>query len=414
MIDFYSTTSLLYFTDISLLSITIMLRSKAVLLGSEANKKAQSGHHYNAIQLFSKAIHLFPFDYRFYLNRAFCYEKTELYHLALADAEEAIRHNPSIQKCYFRKAKALTGLREYTKAEQTFKYILQMNPCCQETKDELIKMRCYALIDMGFDKLTSIKASNTYNSIRDAIDGLLSQKVSNNHLQSFSESNDEINKNGIKLTLNESNNNKISNSLKFLNGKSNHLNDNIEYESQALESGERYADKARNWAQSAEKLKIVSKAHNLLKPTNIWGYNGLRVENVNIHNKKALIKRFSAFGKLKGIEPVKNSKTSVWIYYDNPLSPVEAIAHLQSSINCDINYCYKGSPLPLRMFFAPTNDQTELKFSRPKQPQDNKGECYYWRTTSCSLDDKCPLLHIPANKHIDAQVWMKTKDGKPI
>jgi Flp pilus assembly protein TadD len=55
-----------------------MLRSKAVLLGSEANEKAQSGHHKNAIQLFSKAIHLFPFDYRFYMNRAFCYEKTEL------------------------------------------------------------------------------------------------------------------------------------------------------------------------------------------------------------------------------------------------------------------------------------------------------------------------------------------------
>ncbi len=35
-----------------------MLRSKAVLLGSEANKKAQSGHHYNDIQLFSKAIHI--------------------------------------------------------------------------------------------------------------------------------------------------------------------------------------------------------------------------------------------------------------------------------------------------------------------------------------------------------------------
>ncbi len=131
----------------------------------------------------------------------------------------------------------------------------------------------------------------------------------------------------------------------------------------------------------------------------------MRVENVNIHNKKALIKRFSAFGKLKGIEPVKNLKTSVWIYYDNPLSPVKAIAHLQSSINCDINYYHKGCPLPLRMFFAATNNQTELKFSRPKQPQDNKGECYYWRTTSCSLDDKCPLLHIQAKKFKHSKQW---------
>jgi hypothetical protein len=136
----------------------------------------------------------------------------------------------------------------------------------------------------------------------------------------------------------------------------------------------------------------------LLKLTNIWGYKGLRVENVNIHNRKALIKRFSAFEKLKGIELIKNLKTSVWIYYDNPLSLVEAIAHLQSSINCDINYYHKSCPLPLRMFFAATNNQTELKFLRPKQPQHNKGECYYWRTTSCSLDDKCPLLHIQAKK----------------
>jgi hypothetical protein len=140
--------------------------------------------------------------------------------------------------------------------------------------------------------------------------------------------------------------------------------------------------------ESVEKIKIVPKAHNLLKPTNIWGYNELRVENVKINNKKVLIKRFSAFEKLEGIEPIKNLKTSVWIYYDNPLSPVEAIAHLQSSIDCDINYYHMSCPLPLRMFFAPTNDQTELKFSRSKQPQDNKGECYYWRTTSCSLDEE--------------------------
>jgi hypothetical protein len=55
------------------------------------------------------------------------------------------------------------------------------------------------------------------------------------------------------------------------------------------------------------------------------------------------------------------------------------------------------------MFFAPTNDQTDLKLSRPNQPQDNKGECYYLRTTSRSLDEKCPLLHIPANKSLKIQ-----------
>lgn len=294
-----------------------------------------------------------------------------------------------------RKGWALTGLREYTKAEETFEYILKMNANCRETKDELILMRCSALIDMGFDKQTSIRASKSYGSIREAIDGLLSQKVSNNRVYNNSDYNvyNNCNNNGFN-DINDCNNNN---------------------ESQLLENGERYADKARNWAQLAGTVtKKVSKVETCLKPTNIWNYNGIRVENVNVDNKKALMKKFSAFGKVKGIEQIRNSKTSVWIYFDNPLSPVQAIAQLNLTINTDINYYQKGSALPLRMFFAPTNDQTSLKFSRPKQPEDNKGECYYWRTTSCSLDNKCPLLHIPVNKHIDAQVWMKTKDGKHI
>jgi chromosome segregation ATPase len=169
-----------------------------------------------------------------------------------------------------------------------------------------------------------------------------------------------------------------------------------------------------NEMQALSKKYEESNSKSLLKVTNIWGYKGLRVKNVNIHNRKALIKRFSEFGKLKGIESVKNLKTSVWIYYDNPLSPVEAIAHLQSSINSDINYYHKGSPLPLRMFFAPTNDQTELKdMHSTKTPKDN-GECLCWRTTECTYGPNCQLLHIPANKGIDAQIWMTTKLVKHI
>jgi hypothetical protein len=169
-----------------------------------------------------------------------------------------------------------------------------------------------------------------------------------------------------------------------------------------------------NEMQSLSQIYEESNSKSLLKVTNIWGYKGLRVENVNIHNRKALIKRFSEFGKLKGIEPVKNLKTSVWIYYDNPLSPVEAIAHLQSSMNCDINYYQNGRCLPLRMFFAPTNDQTELKDMRPTKPLKDNGECYYWRTTECTYGPNCNFFHIPANKEIDAQIWMKTKRLKHI
>ncbi len=167
-----------------------------------------------------------------------------------------------------------------------------------------------------------------------------------------------------------------------------------------------------NEMQALSEKYEESNSKSLLKLTNIWGYKGLRVENVNIHNRKALIKRFSAFEKLKGIELIKNLKTSVWIYYDNPLSPVEAIAHLQSSINCDINYYNKGSPLPLRMFFAATNDRTELKDMHSSKTPKGNGECLCWRTTKCTYGSNCKLLHIVANKEISAQICMKTKNVK--
>ena len=156
-----------------------MLRSRAILLGSEANLKAESGDYYAAIDLYSKAIEFCPYDYRFYLNRAFCYEKTELYHLCLADSEEAIRLNRSIEKCYLRKARALVGLKEYSRAEETYHLIVQMNSESVEAKDDLIELRFRALRDMGFDKQTAMKGSTTYETIRSAIDGLLSQSIKN-------------------------------------------------------------------------------------------------------------------------------------------------------------------------------------------------------------------------------------------
>jgi len=99
------------------------------------------------------------------------------------------------------------------------------------------------------------------------------------------------------------------------------------------------------------------------------------------------------------------------VYFDNATSPIEAITRLQG-VKLD-NVTVPGETL--RMFFAPTDDQKDLKFSRPKQPADNRGECYYWRTTNCFSREQCPLAHLPANKNIDAQVWMKmSKEPKDI
>ena len=140
------------------------------------------------------------------------------------------------------------------------------------------------------------------------------------------------------------------------------------------------------------------------RPTNLWGYNGLRVANVSLTaSKTSLMSLFSKFGRIRLLERIINKTTTnnIWVYYDNSISPVDAVTKLQ---NVYLENICVDSESPLRLFFAPTDDQKDLKFSRPKQPPDNKGECYYWRTTNCFSKEQCPLLHIQANKNIDAQV----------
>ena len=179
------------------------------------------------------------------------------------------------------------------------------------------------------------------------------------------------------------------------------------------------------------------------RPTNLWAYNGLRVANVSTSaSKSSLMNLFSKFGRVRLLERIVNKTTAnnIWVYYDNPVAPVDAVTKLQ---NVYVEGISVDSDSPLRLFFAPTDDQKDLKFSRPKQPPDNKGngqlnpngereyrrpaderetnphffpstgECYYWRTTNCFSKDQCPLLHLPANKNIDAQIWMRLLKENP-
>ena len=136
------------------------------------------------------------------------------------------------------------------------------------------------------------------------------------------------------------------------------------------------------------------------RPTNIWGYNGMRVGNVSASaSKSTLHTLFSKFGRVKMIDRItnKNVDNQIWVFYDNPNSPVDAIAKYQGVILPGVSL---NNTTPLKCYFAATDDQKDLKFSRPKQPQDNRGECYYWRTTNCFSRESCSLRHIPACKNI--------------
>lgn len=145
-------------------------------------------------------------------------------------------------------------------------------------------------------------------------------------------------------------------------------------------------------------------------PTNLWNYQGIRIENIRPQiNIDEVEMHFSLFGDIKGVKKVFSKVHNIFVYYSNPVTPMFTIAYYQNKISPELCVKEKNLFKPLRLYFVPTDSQNDLKFSRPKYPMLNSQECYYWRTTSCNLNSRCPKLHIAANKNIDKQLWMKEK-----
>lgn len=145
-------------------------------------------------------------------------------------------------------------------------------------------------------------------------------------------------------------------------------------------------------------------------PSNLWNYEGVRVEGIRPGVPLEVLRSyFGLFGEVVAVRRLGSLKCSLFVHYDNPVTPMFTIAYFQHRIEEELSVKVRALFKPLTLFFAPTDAQTELKFSRPKYPPQISKECYFWRTTTCNLNARCTKLHIPASKNIDTQIWMKHK-----
>ncbi|XP_046797235.1 tetratricopeptide repeat protein 31 isoform X7 [Gallus gallus] len=99
---------------------TNMLEQSWILAGC-GNQAAMQGRYKEAVQAFTEAIKLNPREHRLFGNRSYCYEKLQQYQEALRDAQMALELQPNWPKGFFRKGKALWGLKRYAEARDTFK-----------------------------------------------------------------------------------------------------------------------------------------------------------------------------------------------------------------------------------------------------------------------------------------------------
>ncbi|XP_036403360.1 uncharacterized protein zgc:123010 isoform X1 [Megalops cyprinoides] len=158
---------------------TEMVTKKSTSLTEKGIKLVNQGQYAQAVSMFTEAIRYDPNDYRFFGNRSYCYECLEQYPSALSDAERAIELAPDWPKGYFRKGRALMGMKRYMEAEKAMEQVLKLDTNCEEAVNELTDCRVLQLMELGFEETQSMLLLERYTTVQAALASPEAAKVVN-------------------------------------------------------------------------------------------------------------------------------------------------------------------------------------------------------------------------------------------
>ncbi|RXN01612.1 Tetratricopeptide repeat protein 31 [Acipenser ruthenus] len=145
---------------------------KSFELAVIGNQLASSGRFELAVSYFTDAIKFNPKEYRLFGNRSFCYERLMQYDKALNDAEISLSMCSSWTKGYFRKGKALAGLKRYAEAVIALKEVLKLDNTCADAAQELMRVQIIQLMEMGFTREQSTNALIIHGTVHKALEAL--------------------------------------------------------------------------------------------------------------------------------------------------------------------------------------------------------------------------------------------------
>ncbi|XP_038045539.1 uncharacterized protein LOC119720084 [Patiria miniata] len=349
----------------------IVLQSRQTAV--KGNEMANLGHYSAAIELFTQAIELDPRDFRFFGNRSFCYDRLEQYESAIKDANRAITLAKDWPKGYFRKGRALAGLKRFGEAETAFEHVLKLDKNCEDAVEELHKVRVYRLMEMGFNRPQSDAAIRQYGSVQAALDALLT--------------------NGVEGVINS-----------FPDDV--YISDEEDYITETIE---------RSKLDSCNPLNLRS----------LWVGN--------LHStisEKQLRDLFGPFGEIESLRRLPD-RFCAFINYKRPEEAARALEQLQGVevggryllIKFPDNPIVEGQPrttvLKKTNVAAAAGKQPQPKIAQPvSQTQNdasgnkvtgpvNGNECYFWRTTGCVFGDRCKYKHLKQSKGADLKPWQK-------
>ncbi|XP_020908980.1 uncharacterized protein LOC110246938 isoform X2 [Exaiptasia diaphana] len=329
----------------------VILKSRQ--LAVRGNTMANDGNYGAAIELFTEAIKMDARDFRFFGNRSYCFDRLGQYEKALQDADIAISLAPDWPKGYFRRGRALAGIKLFADSEMAFAQVLKLDKNCEDAMFELARVRVQQLEEMGFSTLQSEAAIHQYATVQSALEALLAGKVKCPNPEDIYVSDGE-----------DDNTVRPSNSI--------------------------------NLPTSLENKSCKS----------VWVGN----VNAEVITEPHLQQIFAQCGKIESVK-ILPSRFCAFINYTTGEAAARAIDALQGfetgGQNLLLRYPNNSGVPPSSQPLVSEN------FQKPKLTGPVNGdECYFWRTTGCSFGERCRNRHIPENKGIDLKKVEAKYGGK--
>lgn len=408
---------------------SVSLKMKAKSLAIKGNESAKQGEFINAIEKFTEAIRYDHADHRLYGNRSYCYDKISFFDEALIDAEKSIYLEPLWPKGYFRKGRALSGLKLYKEAEQAYERVLEFeNTDDPELDEELNKVRILQLQEMGFSKTQSEAAIKNHLSVQSALESIFD--ISKN--EKISDSSSEPDEHEFDYNENSSD-------TESFNEKTNNL---------VLKIDKINFNSSSSSTSSSSSSSTVANNTNELHHNEKESLNGSQTPSISLWignvdpsvNEEVLIEMFSLYGSLSNVRclpekycafvnfKIKEDAQKAMLnlqgqclegqrllikYPDNPntvlLSSIatktQKVSQSENAKKLGVVTDGKGKKKSIDLSTEARNAAAleALKLSGPV----NGNECYFWRTTGCLYADKCRYEHLKKSKGIDKKPWHK-------
>nr|XP_023687199.1 uncharacterized protein LOC111853954 isoform X1 [Paramormyrops kingsleyae] len=327
--------------------------AKSIQLANAANSLAGIGDYVQAVKYFTDAIKFNPKEYRLFGNRSFCYEKMQQYDKSLTDAEISLTMNPNWIKGFYRKGRALTGLKRYGEALLVFKEVLKQDSSSSDAAQELMKVQIMQLMEMGFSREQSTNALIIHGTVEKALEVLSS----------------------------------IPDIIKTC---------------QPVE--EEWVVNERKKASPVPKNVAVAKANSAAKMASSRGQGQVELFPVWVGNlstsitESTLMGLFSSAGEIHNIKLLPNRRCA-FVNYTKKESCDEAIRKLHAmaveGIQLTVRY-------PDRIHSHLGGSKAAVTAGDILSPSGLKstGECFLWRSKGCHLKN-CIFKHVPEHRGID-------------